>query len=225
MTDRPTTDQDPEADALGRRIRDAALSVDAPPRLRAHVAQQRRDAASARRPRWAAGWRLPAVAVGALAAVAVVLVLAIGGGGPSGPSFDDAAQLALAQPSAPAPAPDPTHERLVEAKVGDVQFPNYSYDWPKWKTVGTRHDTIGGRDAVTVSYKGPMGTIGYTIVDGKPLDEPAGAQHVTVGDRRLVVLRRDGTTYVTWRRGGHTCILASRAADVQPDLVRFATWA
>jgi hypothetical protein len=229
MTDRPTTDQDPAADAVGRRIREAALAIDAPPALRERVAEQRREAAAAataRRARWT-GWRLPTVAVGAVAALALVLVVSgvLGGNGTTGPSFDDAAKLALARPTAPAPAEDPQHERLVDVKVGDVQFPNYTYDWPQWKTVGTRHDTVNGRAMVTVSYHGPKGTVGYTIVAGRPLGEPSDARQITVGGRRLAVLRRDGTTYVMWRRGGHTCVLASRATDVQPDLVRFATWA
>ncbi|HMJ37620.1 MAG TPA: hypothetical protein VK501_27185 [Baekduia sp.] len=227
MIDPPLTpDQDPDTDAVGRRIRQASLSIDAPPRLRARVTEQRVRAghrSGARGVRW---WR-PAVAAGLAAAVALVLVVAglTGGDGGGSPSFDDAAQLALARPNAPAPAVDPANTTRVSAQLGGIDFPNYAYAWPKWRTAGTRQDRVGGREAVTVTYRGPKGDVGYTIVDGKPLDEPAGARHVTVGDVRLAVLQRGATTFVTWRRAGHTCVLASRAPGVEAQLVRFAAWA
>jgi hypothetical protein len=224
----PPAPHDPrdESDAVGARIREAALSVGAPPQLRARVAEQQQRAGERSRS-GGVRRRLPVVAAGLAAAVALVLVVAglTGGGDASGPSFDDAAQLALARPEAPAPSPSPGDATTVQAEVGGIRFPNYTYAWPRWKAAGTRQDRVGGRGAVTVTYRGPKGDVGYTIVDGAPLAEPAGARHLTAGGVRLAVIRRDGTTLVTWRRGGHTCVLASRAPGVERQLVRFATWA
>jgi hypothetical protein len=113
----------------------------------------------------------------------------------------------------------------VRAQVDGVAFPNYTYAWPRWRTVGARQDRIDGRDATTVVYRGPLGDVGYTIVAGKPLAEPEGARYVSAGGLRLAVVRRDGATVVTWRRDGHTCVLAGRGPGVERQLVRFATWA
>jgi hypothetical protein len=161
--------------------------------------------------------------------VASAVVLAIaglpGGGQTAAPSFDDAARLALARSTAPAPALDPIDTRLVAAHVGGLRFPNYAYAWPQWQTAGARSDHVGGRNAVTVTYRGPRGAVGYTIVDGAPLAEPAGARHVTAAGVRLAIVRRPGTTFVTWRRAGHTCVLATRVPGAEQQLVRFATWA
>ena len=67
------------------------------------------------------------------------------------------------------------------------------------------------------------GDVGYTIVDGKPLAEPGGARIVERDGLRLAVLRKGDVDVVTWRRGGHTCVLASKGAGVE-QLIRFATW-
>ncbi|MDX6703829.1 MAG: hypothetical protein QOF26_4055 [Baekduia sp.] len=218
---------DPGAsEALGARVAAAAATVYAPPALRARLAAQRSaDAAPRRRPRVT----LPALAgaAGALAAVVVAVVLLAGGGshGASTPSVDDAVAVALARPTAPAPPVDAGDEHLVQAQVGGVQFPNYGYTWPAWRLTGARHDRLGGRPATTLVYRGPAGAVGYTIVDGAPLPEPAGARHVRAGGLELAVIRRGGATVVTWRRGGHTCVLATRAPRAERQLVRFATWA
>jgi hypothetical protein len=158
----------------------------------------------------------------AAAAVAVALIV---GGGAAGPTVDDAAALALARPTHPAPAVDAADLHAVDARIGGIQFPNYSYRWARWKAVGRRSDTISGRAATTVTYRGPQGDVGYTIVDGKPLPEPSGARHKTVDGLRLAVVRKGGATVVTWRRDGHTCVLAGRAKDIEARLVSFATWA
>jgi hypothetical protein len=113
----------------------------------------------------------------------------------------------------------------VHAQVAGITFPNYSYAWPKWMTTGVRRDHLSGRDATTVAYRGPRGDVGYTIVDGKPLEAPSGARHVRTGGVDLWILRRDGATVVTWQRDGHTCVLAGRGAGVERQLVKFATWA
>jgi hypothetical protein len=209
-----------ESAAIGERVQRLALEVEAPATLRAHLAGGQRNANGW--PRFA----LPALGgLGVAALAAVVLVLAgVGGGGPSAPSVDDAVALALAPSTAPAPAVDPVDTQLVRARIGGITFPNYTYAWPRWKTMGTRRDSISGRDAATVVYRGPRGDVGYTIVDGKPLDRPSDARHVRAGGVDLSIVRRDGATVVTWERDGHTCVLAGRGAGVERQLVRFASW-
>jgi hypothetical protein len=210
---------DAESAAIGERIQRLALEVEAPANLRMRLADDHRTAERRRR------FAMPAVGgLGLAALAAVVLVLAGVGGGSSAPSVDDAVALALAPPTAPAPAVDPANVQLVRAQIGGITFPNYTYAWPKWATTGVRRDRISGRDATTVVYHGPRGDVGYTIVDGKPLDRPSGARHVRAGGVDLSVLRRDGVTVVTWERDGHTCVLAGRGAGVEPQLVRFAAW-
>ena len=212
---------DAESAAIGRRIQQLALEVEAPANLRTRLADGQRTAAGRRR-----RFALPALAgIGLAALAAVVLVLAGIGGGSSAPSVDDAVALALAPAAAPAPAVDPANMQLVRAQLGGITFPNYTYAWPKWKTAGARRDRLSGRDTTTVIYRGPRGDVGYTIVDGKPLDAPSGARRVRANGVDLLVLRRDGATVVTWQRDGHTCVLAGRGAGVERQLVRFASWA
>jgi hypothetical protein len=221
--DEPLPD-DARSDAIGRRIQQLALEVEAPATLRMRLADRQQ---TAHRDRGRRRLALPALGgLGVAAVAAVVLVLAgVGGGGAGAPSVDDAVALALAPPTRPAPAIDPANAQLVTAKVGGITFPNYSYAWPKWTTTGARSDAVAGRDAITVVYQGPRGAVGYTIVDGKPLDPPDGARHVQAGGLDLSILRRDGATVVTWQRDGHTCVLAGRGAGVEQQLVKFATWA
>ncbi|HWI71943.1 MAG TPA: hypothetical protein VNT55_08315, partial [Baekduia sp.] len=125
----------------------------------------------------------------------------------------------------PAPAVDRGDTTLVDARGAGIQFPNYTYAWPKWKTAGQRRDTISGRGATTVTYRGPRGDVGYTIVDGKALPEPGGARHVTANGMRYAVLRQGDATIVTWQRDGHTCVLAGRGDGVERQLLAFAGWA
>jgi hypothetical protein len=216
--------REPDTEAIGLAIQAAARSVEAPPQLRARIAEGRlRARRSARVRRWA--FRPPALAAG-LAAVAVAVTLALTGlpgGGAGGPSVDDAVALALSPPTQPAPGVDGTNATALRASVGGVAFPNYRWSLKRWETAGARDDRVDGRAAKTVVYRGPAGDVGYTIVDGKPLAEPGGARIVDRNGLRLAVLRKDGADVVTWRRGGHTCVLASKRAGVA-QLIRFAAW-
>jgi ferric-dicitrate binding protein FerR (iron transport regulator) len=227
MTDRH--DREPVLSAadsaeVGRRVQQLAQTVQAPAALRVRLAEEHHAPAPARRRR-----RWVPVSAGALAAAAAVvlaLVLAGGGGGPATPTVADAAAVALAGPTAAAPAVATGSETQLRAQVGGVTFPNYAYRWPQWTAAGSRRDTLHGRAATTITYRGPQGDVGYTIVDGKPLPEPDGARRVRAGGTTFAVLHRgDGSTVVTWRQGGHTCVLAGRGAGMEGQLVRFAAWA
>jgi hypothetical protein len=59
---------------------------------------------------------------------------------------------------------------------------------------------------------------------GRPgLRLAAGATTVVRHGVRFAVLRDAGATIVTWRRGGRTCVLASRDASAAA-LLRIAAW-
>jgi hypothetical protein len=230
MTDRRDHDHDPllsdaESEAVGRHIRTLTQDVEAPHALRARVAEIQ-DGARPQRHGGAAAWlRRPRIALPALggtltaAAVAVALIV---GGGAAGPTVDDAAALALAHPTSGPPAV--VRVTNLDAEVGGITFPNYGYEWPKWKATGRRHDTVGGRAATTVTYNGPKGDVGYTIVDGKPLATPDHARHVTKAGTDYAIYMKNGATVVTWQQDGHTCVLAGRGSDVESQLVKFASW-
>jgi hypothetical protein len=209
---------DRESERIGAAIRAAAGTVEAPPKLRARVAEERLGEA----PRRGTSRRLlPALAGAAAVAAAIAIALVVAGGG--GPTISDAAQAALREPTGPAPAKDPRDKRFVRAEIGGVRFPNYTWYAKSWTTVGARRDELSGREALTLVYRGGGKRVGYTIVDGDPLDVPAGARRVSAKGDGYDVFRRGETLIVTWREGGHTCVLASRDLD-EDRLVAFATW-
>jgi hypothetical protein len=202
----------------GRVLVQAAVAqTRAPLSLRERIESDRKRARPARR-RWALGGSL----IGAVGALALALVLATGGGG-GGLSVSEAAAFATRGPAAPAPAVDSAHPGLLRRSVGGVTYPSWQDEFP-WKASGARVDKSGDRRAVTVFYDNPAGErIGYTIVDGSALDEPSGSS-MQQDDEHYVALRRGDRTIVTWRRGGHTCILSGPAKISTDNLVALAAW-
>jgi hypothetical protein len=200
----------------GRAIVQAAVAqTRAPLGLREKLESQRASQRRARRP-WAFGGSFAAVV-----AAAVLAVVLVGGGG--GPSVTQAAQFATRAPTAPAPAVDPSHPGLLKRSVEGVAYPSWKDEFP-WHASGAREDKLDGRRAVTVFYANPKGAhIAYTIVAGKPLAEPAGPG-LRQGDEHYVVLNRGPRTIVTWRRGGHTCVLSGPASVPRTKLLALASW-
>jgi hypothetical protein len=87
---------------------------------------------------------------------------------------------------------------------------------------GIERTRVGDRDATTIAYSGPQGTtIGYTIVQGPPLDPPGGRDVVRRGTKYTVV-HDDGRTLVTWVQGGRTCIVGAPKAVPDARLVSLA---
>jgi hypothetical protein len=205
-----------ESERIGAAIRSAVQGVEAPTALRNQIARDGRREPVARR-RWIA---VPVLGVLLAAVFTSVTLLALGSSG--GPTLAEAAGLALRAPTQAAPPGDPRNERFLRAAVGGVQFPNYRYSTP-FRTAGARSDELHGRHAITVVYGLGDKRIGYTIVDGKPLSVPSGARRVTREGLRIAILRRHGALAVTWREGGHTCVLASRSASLE-RLVAWAAW-
>jgi hypothetical protein len=200
------------------RLQDQALALmqalddePAPAGLHASVQSLLADAPAGRaRPRRSR--RLVPVAVAAVAIVAVAAVL-LSSGGSSGPSVNQAAMIALRQPTEPSPAESPGHKPTLQREAAGISFPYWEDDLG-WKTNGARADTFASRSATTVFYtaRSPSGRtarVGYTILSGDALPLPK-APAVEHRGTRYFVLSDDGATVVTWRRNGHTCILASR---------------
>jgi len=210
----------PELQEILERQRQAihatqALATDEPSTaLRAAVEAKRR---SPRR-------RLPAprfAFVGAVAAIAAAVAAVVLSSGPGAPSVADAARLAAEPPTLPAPAPLGTAGTRLALGVQGVSFPDFARTYG-WRAVGVRRGRIEGRDATVVYYAKSGRRLRYVIVAGAGLSPPRGG---TTQIRRAVgyqVLRLDGLRAVTWRRGGHTCVLAGDASGA--ELVKLASW-
>lgn len=160
---------------------------------------------------------------GAVAAVLLVLgVFAerIIDRGSAAPSVQEVAHVALRPASEPAPAARPGGE-LLRAQAGPISFPT----WTRvgWRAVGARSDTIDGHELHTVFYLDSKGRrIGYAIADTQlPV---RGGEAVTRRGAQLRIVARGGTSVVTWRRDGRTCILAGRDVPVE-RLLTLASYA
>ena len=203
-----------ETERIGAAIRATADRVEAPPDLRERIAAGRPRRAPVR------PWGL--ASVGAVVAIAVLaVVIAWPSASRAEPSVADAARVALGASTLPPPAVDQDDRHFVVASVGGVRFPNYAYD-SSWRAVGARRDALRGRSSATVAYAVGAVRVGYTIVDGRPLESPGGAGHAVAGVTPVRVARDDGTLTVWWERGGHTCVLASRTATL-PQLLSFVS--
>ena len=63
---------------------------------------------------------------------------------------------------------------------------------------------------MTVYYRAADGTrVGYSIVPGHTLTVPGGATFVRHGSATPTAGSGSGR-YITWVRGGHTCVIAGR---------------
>jgi hypothetical protein len=190
--------------------------VSAPASLRASLAGLASAAAAPerpvrRRPRLRLRFGLPvAGALGAAAAAAVVVVIAVGGGS-SGLSVPQTAQVALASPTLPAPPESATNRAQLAVQVDGISFPY----WERvgWRTLGRRSDTLHGHRVVTVFYASRSGSrVGYAIVAGSPLPV-SGGRTVMRNGMPYTLLTRGNSRLVTWRRSGHTCIIAGHGVS------------
>ena len=108
----------------------------------------------------------------------------------------------------PAPAESAAKRDQLRLKVDGIPFPY----WGKvgWRTLGRRTDTVAGRRVETVFYAGHKGArVGYAIVSGSPLPVSGGTTVVRHGTR-YTLLNQGKARFVTWRRVGHTCVIAGR---------------
>jgi anti-sigma factor RsiW len=217
-------DASPELQELLERQRRAVLasrtlaSDEHSPSLQAAVDASRAALGSRRRqarllrPRFA----LAAALVAATAVVAAVVL----NGGPGAPTVADAARLAAESPTEPAPRAGSTGTQLAIG-VDRVAFPDLA-DAFGWRAVGVRRGRIDGREATVVSYAKGDRRIAYAIVSGRGLARPSGGDVQMTRGVSYQALRLNDRLVVTWRRGGHTCVLIGDAP--RAELLALASW-
>ncbi|HEY7257165.1 MAG TPA: hypothetical protein VH476_10845 [Solirubrobacterales bacterium] len=163
----------------------------------------------------------PGLALGtAVAAVVAVLLVSLTGG-PAGPSVADAARFAELPPNGPAPPSAGGSRTELAIGVEGVAFPDLLRSYG-WRATGVRHGEVGGRDATAVFYAKGSRRIVYVIVSGSGLPKPSGGSRSTLGGVEYRLLSLEGRPAVTWRRGGHTCVLIGQASHA--ELLRLAAW-
>jgi hypothetical protein len=220
----------PELQAALERQRHAlaaleAIDLKAPDALRARVEAEFERAATRRRPGLQPRLSLPRLAFGAglataAAALLIALLLALPGGA-GGPTVVEAAELAQRPPAEPAPGA--AGPGLLDADADGLPFPDWAEKFG-WRATGERRDDIEGREAVTVFYEKEGRTIGYTILDGDPLDPPDASARAEREGTTLHYLRRDGgRLIVTWERDGRTCVLSGQGVPAN-KLLDLAGW-
>jgi hypothetical protein len=222
--DRPLSEEELELARNGEELIAAAVAdVRAPQSLREAIERDReRAAARAQVPFWRRhrlGLAVAGVAAAALAAVAIALQTGSNGTEPSLTKVYAATQL---PPTKAAPARLGGSPPVLDAKVGNLKFPDWQQKFG-WKAVGRRADSLSGRPVTTVFYRNPEGArLGYSVVSGDPLGgKPPGRQVTRKGNTYHVA--RDGEhTTVTWTQQGHTCAIVASSTVPQANLVDLA---
>ena len=157
---------------------------------------------------------------GGFAAVVAVVAAVVLSGGPGGPTVADAARLASQPPNAAAPPPLGNGSEKLAEDVQGVAFPNLAR-LAGWQTAGVRRGHVDGRNATVVFYEKGGKRIAYVIVAGAGLPRPSGQKTANSGVEYQTLQLR-GRLAVTWRRGGHTCLLIGEAT--RSELLRLASW-
>src|SRR3954447_7455409 len=165
---------------------------------------------------------VPVLAFGGALAAATAIVLALFlTGAPEGPSVADVARLAASPPTGPAPSRLDGSKSKLAVRVDGVVFPDLTRAYG-WKPAGVSRGEVGGRAATAVYYEKGGKRIGYVVLAGSAIPRPSGAQAVNRRGVRYESLAVDGRPAVTWRRLGHTCVLAGTTSRSQ--LLTLASW-
>ena len=216
----------PELRELLKRQRQAVVAVQAladdpvPPQLQSEI-EARVEALATKRGR--SRRRVPRFVVVGAAAVAAVVVAAVAlTGGPGSPTVADAARLAAQPPT----GPRATSGRNVGDTARDRRrgrgVPRLRERYG-WRASGVRRGRIDGRDATVVFYAKDGMRLAYVIVAGAGLSRPSGTQAGVVRQSRVPdTPTNNEPAGVTWRRGGHTCVLVGDATSA--ELLKLASW-
>jgi hypothetical protein len=102
-----------------------------------------------------------------------------------------------------------------------VTFPDFAHAYG-WQALGVRRGHVDGRDATVVFYGKDGRRLGYAIVAGAALSRPQAAQATVIRRVEYQTLRLNGRLAVTWRRGGHTCVLIGDST--RAELLTLASW-
>jgi hypothetical protein len=203
------------------RIEAVMTSVEAPHALRERIAAER-DRTLIRR-MVVKRMKLTGALAGAAAVLGAGLALLAPSGGNHPPGPLDAAALAMRGSVASAPRPSGADPRLLAVKVAGLPFPAWAERFP-WKASGQRADALGDRTTLTVYYDNPQGTrLGYTIVDGKALPWPDGAQTVTRNGVEVHLLHNQGRVLAFWREHGHTCVISAPESVPEDRMITLAS--
>ena len=132
-----------------------------------------------------------------------------------------AVALTLRPATAPAPAQDPQDPTALAADVEGVAFP-YWEDRFGWRSTGARTDSVDGRTVRTVFYARGHQWIGYAIASGSAPRVSGGIAR-TRGGTVYRFLAEDGSRVVTWRRGGHLCVVSGHGVS-DATLMALASW-
>jgi hypothetical protein len=160
---------------------------------------------------------------GLIAVAAVLAILAILAARSHGLDVRGEAHLALARATLAPPPPSASDHVVLSAAVDGVAFP--AWRGLGWRATGARSDALDGHSVETVFYRSSeYGRVGYSIVAGSPLAIGSAQSVFHSAGVSYAVLKLDGATVVTWRRRGHTCVLASRGASAAV-LLGLAGWA
>jgi hypothetical protein len=210
-----------------------SVEVSAPPALHESVREMVADAERTGRAGAGHGGRLritrphpSPLLIGALASAAgliAVLILALGSSGPGAPTVLQASLLGLRPASIAAPEENPHAPGQLAIATEGIAYPYWNRRFG-WQTAGARSDTLGGRRVTTVFYANSAGQrIGYAIVAGSALPIPSSGHAAVWHGTRFDVLHPSGSTVVTWRRDGHTCILVGSGVSAK-TLLTLANW-
>ncbi|TMK97969.1 MAG: hypothetical protein E6G34_09850 [Actinobacteria bacterium] len=191
--------------------------------LLAHSQRRRRAGVSGALGRALSGGRGPLAAAGAaaVAAGAVAAIVALSTGPGRSLSLQSASALTLRPATAAAPRESKSNRDELAASVQGVSFP-YWAERVGWRSVGARSDRLDGRAVRTVFYSNDRGArIGYAIFAGSPPRVSGGVTRLHRG-LHFRLLNRDGVAVVSWRRGGHLCVMSGIGISAQA-LMRLAT--
>jgi hypothetical protein len=221
--DIPLTDEELARAREGQALIAAAVSdVRAPQSLRETIERERqRASARARTPFWRRH-RLSLVLASTAAAALAVVVIAQTGGNPAEPSLGKVHAAARLDPTKAAPGPVGGTPPDLDARVGNVVFPDWEASFG-WKAVGRRDDTLSGRPVTTVYYRNPDGAqLAYAVVSGDTLGEAPPGRQVTREGKTYHVASAGERTIVTWNQQGHTCVIAAPSGVPRKRLVDLA---
>jgi hypothetical protein len=222
--DIPLTDEELAGAREGEALIAAAVSqVQAPQSLREAIEREReRASAGARAPFWRRHRLGLGLAGAAAVALAVVVIALQSGESPGQPPLSKVVAAAREEPARPAPRPVGGTPPELDARVGELVFPDWKAKFG-WEAVGRRDDALSGRTVTTVFYRNPDGArLGYAVVSGDELDAPPPGRGVTRSGKTYHIASARGRTIVTWNQQGHTCVIAAPATVPSSRLVDLA---
>lgn len=222
--DIPLSDEEMALARKGEALIKAEVArVRAPQSLRERIEADRARAAAAQRVPFWRRHRFAVLGTGVAAlALAVTGVTLQSGGGGDEPALATLDAVASSSPTEAAPASLGGNPPVLDARVGAIDFPDWEGKFGV-KAVGLREDEVSGRAVTTVVYRDSDGArLGYSVVDGPPLDEAPPGREVVRDGNTYHVADAGSNTVVTWEQQGHTCVIVASDEVPASQLVELA---